>query len=186
MAAMIHAAAVVFDVKGYAGASISDIAHEMGMTNGALYFHFESKADLAKAVGAELGKAWGPILARQREKGLTGLDALQWTSEQLAVLYRDDIVISAAVRLVRENALIYDEEEIPTPFIGWTEYAKECLDYAKGAGQIAADVDTGRISWLIVSFFYGLQEVSLFQSGRADIEDRLADMWALVRAAIAA
>src|SRR5438067_2304986 len=44
------AAAAVFGRRGYGLASIAEIAAESGMTKGALYFHFPSKDDLARAV----------------------------------------------------------------------------------------------------------------------------------------
>lgn len=43
---LLESAAEVFSEQGYAGASISAIADRAGVTSGAIYRHFESKADL--------------------------------------------------------------------------------------------------------------------------------------------
>src|SRR6266545_4652109 len=43
---LLEAAARVFARKGYAGASVDDIAEEAGFTVGALYSNFEGKQDL--------------------------------------------------------------------------------------------------------------------------------------------
>ncbi|WP_020179710.1 TetR/AcrR family transcriptional regulator [Methylopila sp. M107] len=44
------AALKLFAAKGVAGTSMRDIAHEVGVTEGALYRHFASKDDLARAL----------------------------------------------------------------------------------------------------------------------------------------
>ncbi|MDR4308873.1 TetR family transcriptional regulator [Chelatococcus sambhunathii] len=47
----IEAAALrLFAAKGVAGTSMRDIAHEVGVTEGAIYRHFASKDDLARAL----------------------------------------------------------------------------------------------------------------------------------------
>lgn len=43
---LLHAAAEVFAEGGYDGTRVADIAGAAGVSNGALYSHFESKADL--------------------------------------------------------------------------------------------------------------------------------------------
>jgi AcrR family transcriptional regulator len=45
-AQLLEAAAEVFSERGYAGASIGAIGARAGLTSGAIYRHFESKADL--------------------------------------------------------------------------------------------------------------------------------------------
>lgn len=48
-AALLGSAAKVFARRGYDGASISEIASEAGLTSGAIYAHFASKAELFAA-----------------------------------------------------------------------------------------------------------------------------------------
>ncbi len=47
--AILQAAAAALHEKGYHGTSLSDIAALLGMTDGALYYYFKNKADLASA-----------------------------------------------------------------------------------------------------------------------------------------
>ena len=49
-AELLAAAARVFSLKGYDGASIADITSEAGLTSGAVYAHYRSKAELFVAV----------------------------------------------------------------------------------------------------------------------------------------
>jgi len=46
---LLDAAARVFELKGYDGATVSLIAQEAGVTTGAIYAHYGSKADLLAA-----------------------------------------------------------------------------------------------------------------------------------------
>lgn len=48
--ALLDAAEAVFYEKGVARATLRDIAHTAGVTRGALYWHFEGKADLFQAM----------------------------------------------------------------------------------------------------------------------------------------
>lgn len=48
--AVLEAAATVFAERGYAAATIAEILRRAGVTKGALYFHFGSKAALARGV----------------------------------------------------------------------------------------------------------------------------------------
>ncbi|UUL75521.1 TetR/AcrR family transcriptional regulator [Pseudarthrobacter sp. Fe7] len=48
--AALLGAAAVFEEHGYGGATLSRVSEVAGLTKGALYFHFQSKEDLARAV----------------------------------------------------------------------------------------------------------------------------------------
>jgi TetR/AcrR family transcriptional regulator, cholesterol catabolism regulator len=43
---IIHAAAVSFYAKGYEGASLQDVANEVGLLKGSIYYYIDSKEDL--------------------------------------------------------------------------------------------------------------------------------------------
>ena len=55
-AELVEAAARVFGLKGYDGASIADITDEAGLSLGSVYTHFQSKAELFVAVVREYGR----------------------------------------------------------------------------------------------------------------------------------
>src|SRR5689334_12795925 len=61
--AILDAAAAVFDERGFSGASLSDILTKAGVTKGALYFHFSSKEELARAVIEEQFSADLPFVS---------------------------------------------------------------------------------------------------------------------------
>jgi AcrR family transcriptional regulator len=81
-AQLLESAAKVFAEQGYAGARVSEIARDAGLTTGAIYAHYATKADLLcdalRAHGganlltalAEPGQPLGSILDVMRQVGL--------------------------------------------------------------------------------------------------------------------
>ena len=59
--AILDAAVRVFAVKGAAHASLADIAHEAGVTRGAIYWHFANKADLLNSLWDQVLLLYAPL-----------------------------------------------------------------------------------------------------------------------------
>src|SRR3954454_5770636 len=55
-AALIEAAPPLFSERGYAGVATEEIVAAARVTRGALYYHFEDKRDLFRAVYAEVDR----------------------------------------------------------------------------------------------------------------------------------
>ncbi|MET8546364.1 ScbR family autoregulator-binding transcription factor [Kitasatospora sp. NPDC004799] len=99
---LVAAGAALFDRRGYAGATLGEIAAAAGVTKGALYFHFASKEELARAVSGAAEDALRTACAELRAASspLQGLiDAGYWLVDALGA----DPVIRAAFRLGRED-----------------------------------------------------------------------------------
>src|SRR5277367_1901301 len=79
---IIHKAAQVFNRRGFAGASISDLMEATGLEKGGIYRHFESKQELAEAA---FDYAWEAVsLPRQR-----GLEEQKNSLDKLLLLVRN-------------------------------------------------------------------------------------------------
>lgn len=99
---LVAAGAALFDRRGYAGATLGEIAAAAGVTKGALYFHFASKEELASEVCGQAERSLRSACAELRAAAspLQGLiDAGYWLVEALGA----DPVIRAAFRLGRED-----------------------------------------------------------------------------------
>lgn len=182
--AILYVAADEFDAKGYVGTAISDIAKRLDLTKGSVYFHFPSKAELATEIVNGYFQIQTPVLDGVRERRLTGIRALQWASHQVAVQYRDNVYVRAAVRLMRESSLI--QADLPVPFVGWMRTVKTYLDQAHGAGELRQGLDLDDVAWHIVATFFGIQEVSHQLGERRDLERRVDVLWGLLLPGIAA
>lgn len=93
--AILRAAAAVLHEKGYHGASLSDIAALLGMTDGALYYYFKNKADLASACVLASYEQAGKWL--EKPEGKSGLEKINRFMAHFAKsMARKEIWIPAA------------------------------------------------------------------------------------------
>lgn len=108
---LLHAAVRVFDRKGYAGASVREIAEMAGVTKPALYYHFGSKEGLLAAVIREGERTFTETLDRAVARPGSTRDRIVALGEDLARAFQDH---PAAVRVV--HALIFGPAEAAPPF----------------------------------------------------------------------
>ncbi|MFI7277210.1 ScbR family autoregulator-binding transcription factor [Streptomyces sp. NPDC049879] len=97
--ALIRSAARRFDRHGYARTKVNDISAGAGVSPGALHFHFENKAAVARAVeAAGAGMLWSAgRIAYRANPG--ALQALTDMSQAFARLLLWDVVARASFRL---------------------------------------------------------------------------------------
>jgi AcrR family transcriptional regulator len=97
---LLRAAVDLYSAKGFGGASVEDVVRRAGVTKGAFYHHFESKAHLIMAihngfVDLQIGEITAII-----EKGLTPEETL---AEAIVVIARNVLNLKASVTLfIRE------------------------------------------------------------------------------------
>lgn len=175
---LLETAAHLFDERGYAGTSISDISALAGRTSGAIYFHYTSKEKLALAVIEEHFASWPRMIDRHRSAGRPALEKLVALSFTVARAFRDDVVVRAGSRLWMERKAI--PAPLPAPFVGWIEVVTELLTEARSQGELAPRVVPATAAHSIVCAFFGLHTVSDALDGRADIEQRLRELWLLL------
>ncbi|WP_345942692.1 ScbR family autoregulator-binding transcription factor [Streptomyces sp. SID486] len=182
--ALLETAAQLFDERGYAGTSISDISALSGRTSGAIYFHYASKEKLALAVVEEHFASWPRMIEAHRRSGRSALEKLVALSFTVARAFRDDVVVRAGSRLWMERKAI--AAPLPTPFVGWIDVVAELLTEAGAAGELACAVDPVTAAHSVVCSFFGLHTVSDALDGREQIELRLRELWLLLLGALQA
>ncbi|MEC4015041.1 ScbR family autoregulator-binding transcription factor [Streptomyces sp. H27-D2] len=175
--ALLHAAAEAFDEHGYAGAGLNKILGRAGVTAGAMYFHFKSKEDLARAVVVQQA---AELCFPEKNVGLQQLlDMCQY----LAVRMQGNVLFRAGVRLAVEqnetNLLDY------SIYDWWAEQFQEQLIKSRELGQLLPEADEARFSRVLVAAYTGTQIMARISSGRADLPDRISDMWRCLLPAIA-
>lgn len=181
---LVESAAQLFEERGYAGTSISDISALSGRTSGAIYFHFASKEKLALAVVEATLGTWPELIAKARAEDAGALDTLVSLSFSVARAFRDDVVVRAGSRLWMERKAI--DAPVPGPFGAWIATVTDLLRRAADAGELAAGVDPDIAALTVVYAFFGLHTVSDATDGRAAIEDRLREMWQVLLPALQA
>ncbi|WP_030231409.1 ScbR family autoregulator-binding transcription factor [Streptomyces sp. NRRL S-350] len=177
---LVEAGAALFDRRGYAGATLGEIAAAAGVTKGALYFHFASKEELARAVfdqaACSLRSAWGgPSAPSSPLQGL--IDAGYWLVDALGA----DPVVRAAFRLGREDGGW--QTDPPYAFAGvrgfhsvWAAVVRDLLAGARRAGELRGRSGGPGPETLVVTAACGLEVV--FADG-CPVEERARRVGAL-------
>ncbi|CAL9675093.1 ScbR family autoregulator-binding transcription factor [Streptomyces sp. enrichment culture] len=175
--ALIHAAAEVFDEFGFAGASISRILKRAGVTSGALYFHFDSKEELAKAVMNAQSETIVPFLKSEGLQRLVDI-TLIWSRR-----LQTDPLLRAGVRLTGEQATFGLRDSMP--YQAWSQNMEECLRTAQQKGELQAGVEPWELAELVVESCTGMQMYAAAKSCWADLPDRVVRMWRLLLPGVA-
>ncbi|WP_406149319.1 ScbR family autoregulator-binding transcription factor [Streptomyces sp. NBC_01012] len=166
--ALIHAAAEAFDQVGYHGAGLNSILQKAGITTGAMYFHFKSKQDLARAVVVE------QAAELQWPGEGAGLQQLIDVCQYLAVEMRSNVLFRAGVRLAVEqsevNLLDY------SIYDWWAEQFRAHLTEAREMGQLRPGVDEHAYPPVIVAAYTGTQIMSRLATNRADLPELIENM----------
>lgn len=174
----------MFEERGYAGTSISDISALSGRTSGAIYFHYAGKEKLALAVMEELFATWPALIRRHREADVPALEKLVALSFSVARAFRDDVVVRGGSRLWAERKSV--DTSLPSPFETWIETVVGLLEEADHEGALAPSVIPRQAGNAVVYAFFGLHTVSEALDGREHIEDRLHDLWLVLLPALQA
>jgi AcrR family transcriptional regulator len=183
-AQVLEAAAELFAARGYRGTSVKDVAERVGMTKGAVYFHFPSKESLAVAVVEEHYARWPAAMEEIRAQGFAPLETAEEMLTRAAQAFRDDPIMQAGARLQNERAFI--DAELPLPYLDWTHLLQALLIDARKAGQLRAGVDPGAAARALVAAFFGMQHISDNLHQRTDIMERWQEMRELMFFAIRA
>jgi len=98
-AKVLKAALSVFSVKGYAAATLDDVATAAKVTRGAIYWHFKSKADLYNTLTQELSARGASVVEQTVAEGGTLIDILRRVFVRQCALIEDDKEARAVMEL---------------------------------------------------------------------------------------
>lgn len=168
--AILDAAAAVFDERGFNGASLSDILAKAGVTKGALYFHFTSKEELARAIMEEQFATNLEFVDFDNP----GLQTVIDMSHALAYNMRENVRVRASARLVIESNFANPE---PEAYHRWISSVTSLLVAAHERGDLRKELVPADVANWVSAVFLGIQTQSEVLAGRGDIHERLTFHW---------
>lgn len=170
--AILDAAAQAFDEQGYAAATLSTILKRAQVTKGALYFHFESKEEIAQAIISEQFIAWPD------EHDKPALQSAIDLTHEMAHRLQSDVRVRAGIRLVIEYGTFTD----PATFAykHWIQTVEHLLSSAHEQGDLQPTVSANEFANFLIGSFTGIQVTSEVLASRADLVERITTMWRLV------
>ncbi|MER5205559.1 ScbR family autoregulator-binding transcription factor [Streptomyces sp. NPDC002825] len=176
-AAILRAGAEVFAELGFAGASVSKITRRANLTLGALYFHFESKEELAR----EIVRSQPELVTGSTAAGVQGVVdiTVAWATQ-----LRENPLLLAGARLVMDQEYFVCDEE-GNSYRQWADVLQPFLHEAAENGELRPDVEVRSLAQLVVNACTGAQMNAQLDSGRKDLPDRIRQMWVLLLPLIA-
>lgn len=183
--AILSGAARVFSRVTYAEARYRDVAAESGASEGALYFHFRSKADLAKAIlSAQQERMTAVLLDTEAEDG-SGLEILLRVMANLGSLIADDEIVQAGIQLAGQPSSEVTAEA-SEPYLEWVRIARSLVARGVADQSIRVDVDVDLYAELFNTVFVGSQVLSGLEDHWTSLPQRIQRLTPALEAILAA
>ncbi|MGV9693220.1 ScbR family autoregulator-binding transcription factor [Streptomyces sp. NPDC003444] len=174
--AIVEAAAAAFGEHGYEATAVTEVYERAGVTKGALYFHFASKEDLARAI---------------LDKAVTteGVAPQELRLQELA-----DILLLMAYRLPREpvlDAALRLSVDLPsqrlfgTRWPQWSSLLTRLLTEARERGEVHPYVDVAQVARTLVGAWTGVRLVTAGLPGDFDLVREVVALLLLIAPALA-
>lgn len=164
--ALIEGAATVFARLPYAEARLRDISVESGISEGALYFHFGTKNEIAAAVLSAQQDRMTEALTKVMGEQSSALDKLASLATSLANLIANDVIVQGGIRLAGQpNAELI--EGAREPYFEWIRIGQTLIREGIEDGSISPEIDVDSAAEFVNELFVGAQVLS-----------GLADSWA--------
>lgn len=167
--AILTAAASVFDEYGYDRATIGEILARAGLTKGALYFHFPSKAALAEGV---LSQQFSLVSVEPSASKLQELVDMGLT---VAYRMRRDPLVSAVARLSLDQDV--RAQFGTTAITRWIDTSGRLLTEAKKQGELLPHIVPSETAWQFSAAWTGVQVYSQILAQREDLEARVVSLF---------
>ncbi|HXH33369.1 MAG TPA: ScbR family autoregulator-binding transcription factor [Plantibacter sp.] len=180
--AVVEGAAQVFDRVGFGNATLSMIAEASGISQGSMYFHFQSKEQIALAVVHEQHARSLPVMGQAIEQCDSVLERLIRASRAIADQLEHDPVVRAGIRLALDDGSL----SAPTGsfYEDWIAGTAAELDGALQNGELLSSMSAPDLARTLIGFFTGVQLTAQATTGRADIAASVNRMWKLTIDAI--
>ncbi|OQS17395.1 TetR family transcriptional regulator [Nocardia donostiensis] len=173
-AAIIRSAAVEFGKSGYAAASLNRILEGSRATKGAMYFHFDSKEDLAQAVLDSALDRYRLSVDRWLARTELGpLDILHGVVDELALRLEHDIIVQAEYRLIIEPDFYRDARNGGSRILART--IRVLAVRAIEQGQLRADADPDRFTRALTGALAGQRYLSDVFGHDTDLRSRFTE-----------
>lgn len=167
-AALLSAAAKVFARRGYDGASIAEITSEAGLTSGAIYAHYGSKAELFSAtLEAYAENDLDLVLGAGAERVADALSAIGATFD-----HREETEASLLISGVVAARNDPEVSELLQRGVAARELLfRELIGSAQASGSLAADLSPAAISHFCLMVGMGSLVVEAMGIDRPDHGD---------------
>jgi AcrR family transcriptional regulator len=172
---ILEAAADVIYRVGFANATLGDITEAAGVTKGALYFHFVSKEDIAHALIDEQHRVSREGAAAILAVGGSPVELMMRLCMDLSRRLMEDRMVRAGIRLTTDASTF--ETPLVDPYLDWMATFETLAGQAIDAGELTPAVTPAQFARVLIPSFTGIQLVSETFTERADLPERIHELW---------
>jgi AcrR family transcriptional regulator len=153
---IVSAALRLFAERGFASTSIADIAEAASITKGAIYWHFESKDALFRAILEQIRRDWQEMVRSPLERELDPLRKIELLFDRYALFLKKE----PEVCLFLQRVLLEPERDYATQvarvFDRTQAFVADILEEAKKAGRLDAHLDSAIVGRTILISLTGV------------------------------
>ncbi|WP_165310784.1 TetR/AcrR family transcriptional regulator [Microbacterium protaetiae] len=171
--ALIAGAARVFARLSYGESRLRGIAVESGASEGSMYFHFGTKAEMARAVLEAQQERMKAVLQAVQSSPGTTRERLFALLDRLAMLISTDEIVQGGIRLAGQ-ASPEVAEIANAPYIEWVHIVRDIISQGIEEGSIRPDIDLDQAAEFVNSAFVGAQVLAGLDDSWASFPQRVA------------
>ncbi|MFC4162250.1 TetR/AcrR family transcriptional regulator [Epilithonimonas zeae] len=156
---IIEQTAELFNKKGYAGTSLSDITSATGLTKGSIYGNFENKDEVAKEVYLYNSKRLqnsfiGQLTSEMstREKLFTIIDFYRKTWE---INFSRGGCPHLNTAVEADDTMPFLKNEVSRNFEGWANQFSKILEKGKTQNEIVESIDSQKYAYQFITLIEG-------------------------------
>jgi len=174
---LLDAALTVFSQKGYTATRLEDVARAAGVTRGAIYHHFGSKAELYSALIEEANKVGNSAIDRAVIEGGTFIEIVTRILVYTFALLEEDQRFSEVMALqlttpdveVLSQRRYGEAQELVASISGFFRLITE-------QGELRQDLDPLTAARAFLGYQYGLSSLWLFNRDAFSIKDNAPEL----------
>lgn len=181
---LLEAAGRVFARLAFAEARLKDITEESGISSeGALFFHFGKKEDIAAAVVECQQTRMLAILNQVKDQDLSAIDSILALADGFARLIASDPLVQGGIRLTSQANIDLPNVAM-NPFFRWVDIVEQLIMEGKQNGSIGHTVDEGGVSEVINAMFVGEQVLAGLADSWSSLPARVERLHPYIRAVL--
>jgi TetR/AcrR family transcriptional repressor of nem operon len=158
---LLRTAAVVFAERGYTGTALSDLIAASGLTKGAFYFYFQSKAALALAVLRDQQDRWLHQISERVLSAGTAIEQFRALTPAMLDLLTAEPGAWSVTRLTKDMAADpATAEAVSKPMARWVDLIADIVRRGQADGDLRPGLDPQHAAVVLVGAFDGLKALT--------------------------
>jgi AcrR family transcriptional regulator len=170
---VIEAAIRVFHKKGYASASIQDVAEEVGVLKGSLYHYIDSKEDLLARIFEDSAGHFEAMLAEANGLDAPPVERLRSFARKCSLWYLQNIERVGIYVNEWEHLSGKRRKEVVRIRVAYEQSLAELIGAVKEAGEAGPELDVNYATYFIFGALNGLPD--WYRRRGPDPAERIAD-----------